>query len=77
MRSFINHAMSKSKRKGRLRESEPPGQTSQVIKRILTLIRNVHPDQSDWSSLPGMLGSAGFFLSVKIFFHFKIDQSGR
>lgn len=69
--------MSTSKRKGRFRELELPGQTSQVIKRILTLIKNVHPDQSDWSSLPGMLGSAGFFLSMTIFFHFKIDQSGR
>ena len=66
MRSFINHAMSKSKRKGHFRESELPGQTSQVIKRILTLIRNVHPDQTDWSSLPGMLGSSGFFIRENI-----------
>ena len=66
MRSFINHAMSKSKRKGHFRESELPGQTSQVIKRILTLIRNVHPDQADWSSLPGMLGSSGFFIRENI-----------
>lgn len=61
---------------GAFHESELSGQTSQVAKRILTLIRNVHSDKSDWSSLPGMLGSDAFFL-VKIFFHFKIDQSGR
>ena len=66
MRSFINHAMSKSKRKGRFRESELPGQSSQVIRIILTLIKNVHPDQSGWSSLPGMLGSAGFFIRENI-----------
>lgn len=58
--------MSKSKRKGRFRESELPGQTSQVIRRILTLIKNVHPDQSGWSSLSGMLGSAGFFIRENI-----------
>jgi len=61
---------------GAFHESElSSGQTGEVVKRILTLIRNVHSDQSDWSSLPGMLGSDVFFF-VKIFFHFKIDQSG-
>ena len=74
MRSFINHAMSKSKRKGRFRESELPGQTSQVIKRILTLIRNVHPDKSDWSSLLGMLGSAGFFYPWQYSFISKLTS---
>ena len=52
---------------GAFHESElSSGQTGEVVKRILTLIRNVHSDQSDWSSLPGMLGSAGFFIRENI-----------
>ena len=52
---------------GAFHESElSSGQTGGVVKRILTLIRNVHSDQSDWSSLPGMLGSDVFFFRENI-----------